>query len=553
MILRKCPLFFLKNYTNIWQNGESFDIIIVEYFIYKEWMVNMNKYRIVIIAIILCLFTGNVAYALMQGKRQGKLYTANNEMQYEKPTEEPIVADNEESIIQPNTEFTTEEPMTTEETKQDKKEPDKGKKKKKPSKNKGKENDTTAEETENGEGEEVPTTNTLVRLEYSWSDAHSLLYGKELNRNNIYVTGIFDNGDKESVSIENCTIEGFDSKKLGAGTCKISYYGVSVDAAYTILNYEVSIYCGTWDKRNLYRYGDAFSKTDLTVFAKMADGTNEQIAASDYDVEGLDTKKLGNNSCKIKYKDFAITESYQVHNYAVKLTSTIERFVVRGDVSFGELVQGQSVTVTMADGEKRELSTDEYEILGYSTKKDGDFTLTLQYEDVLLHIPYKVYYDILQIDLGEEQDAVQSVFFTENLTITSQADLPIDETYVSKKDGKTYRLVGVYTDSKCKKELEYPKTYDVTEGFRINRSSMQWHNYYLYLKYEVVPEEDSSEEDSSDEDTTQEDVEDETEGQTTKMKPVQPGTQDDKKKSFERNAKIDRLTMTIQKIWKGIN
>ncbi len=506
----------------------------------------MNKYRIVIIAIILCLFMGNAAYALVQGERQGKLYTANNEMQYEKPTEETMVADNEEEIIQPNTEFTTQESTEMQPTTETKKEPSKGGKKKKPSKDKGKESENTGEETENGDGEEVPTTKTLVRLEYTWSDAHALLYGKELNRNNIYVIGVFDNGDKESVSIENCTIEGFDSKKLGAGSCKISYYGVSVEASYTILNYEVRIYCGTWDKRNSYRYGDDFSETDLTVFAKMADGTIEQISASDYDVEGVDMKKLGTNSCQIKYKDFTITESYQVHNYAVALNSTIERFVVRGDVSFGELAEGQTVTVTMADGEKRQLSVGEYDILDYSTKKDGDFTLTLQYEEVQLHIPYKVYYDILQIDLGDEQDAVQTIFFTEDLTITSRGDLPVAETYVSKKDGKTYRLVGVYTDSKCKEKLKYPRTYTVRKGFRINRSSMQWHNYYLYLKYEEVPEEETTEEE-----TTEESTEDaSTEEGTTEEQSTQTGTQSNIKQRFKRNAKIDRLRIAIQKIWK---
>lgn len=452
--------------------------------------VYMNKHHIVAVAIILCLLVSNSAYALLEGERQAHLYTSNNQMNYEKPVDETIVADNETKTIQPNTEFTTEEPQPTEQSTETKTDNSGGSKKKKSNKKSDKEGKKSGDETENGDGETVLTTKKLVSLEYTWADCNSLLYGKDLNRNNIYVTGVYDNGDRENVAIENCTIAGFNPKKLGIGTCTISYYGVSVQASYTILNYELSIFCAAWDKRNQYRYGDVFSEADLSVFANMADGSIQEINASDYDVNGVDTKKIGRNSCTIQYKDFVITESYQVHNYAVELESTISRFVVRGDVSWSEIVSNDTVTVTMADGTQYNLTPNDYEVIGYSPKKRGGYTATLKYEGVTLDIPYQVYYDILEIDLGEEQDAVQSIFFTEDYTVSDVSDLGVEETYVSKRNGKTYRLVGVYLDKDCEKPLEYPITFTVEKGYRINRSSMQWHNHYLYLKYEEVPVEE---------------------------------------------------------------
>lgn len=461
------------------------------------WM-HMNKYRIVTIAIIICLLVGNSAYALVQGERQAHLYTSNNEMNYEKPVDEMVVADNDTETIQPNTEFTTEKPQTTEQSTEKTTEKSEGKKKKS-SKKSDKDGTKPGDETENGGDETVPTTKKLESLEYTWTDCNSLLYGKDLDPSNIYVTAVYDNGDRENVAIENCSIVGFNSKKLGAGNCTISYYGVSVQASYTILNYETSIFCAAWDKRNQYRYGDVFSKTDLAVSANMADGTVQELDAEDYSVNDVDTKKLGENQCTIQYKDFTITENYQVHNYAVELESTINRFVVRGDVEWWEIVSDDTVTVTMADGTKNVLSPEEYEVQGYSTKKRGGYTVTLKYEDVTLEIPYQVYYDILQIDLGEEQDAVQRLFFTEDLTVSELSDFGMEETYVSQKDGKTYRLAGAYLDQDYEKPVEYPMTFVVKKGYRINRSSMQWHNHYIYLQYEEVPEPIESPEDEENE------------------------------------------------------
>lgn len=451
----------------------------------------MNRNRIILLVIIFCLLIGNSAYALLTGERQAHLYTSNNQMNYEKPVEETIVASKEEETIQPNTEFATEEQQTTEQPNQQPEEntdSSKGSKKKKSNKKSGKEGDNTGDETESGGDETVPAMKQLVSLEYTWAEQNSLLYGKELNRSGIYVTGVYDNGDRENVAIENCTIAGFDSKKLGPGACTISYYGVSVQASYTILNYELGIYCGSWDKRDTYRYGDVFSEADLTVFANMADGTTQQISASDYSVDGVDTRMLGRNSCTIQYKDFVITESYQVHNYAVQLSSTINRFAVRGDVPWSDIMSADTVTVTMADGSTKNLGMDEYRMEGYTPTQSGAHQVRLTYEDVVLEIPYQVYYDILRIDLGEEQDATQDIFFTEEYTVKDSSDLDIEEEYVSKKDGKTYRLVGAFLDSEYETPLEYPMTFAVEKGYRINRSSMQWHHYNVYLKYEEVPE-----------------------------------------------------------------
>ena len=67
---------------------------------------------------------------------------------------------------------------------------------------------------------------------------------------------------------------------------------------------------------------------------------------------------------------------------------------------------------------------------------------------------------------------------------------------------------------------------------------------------EEVPQETFLEE----EETTEESTEDaSTEEGTTEEQSTQTGTQSNIKQRFKRNAKIDRLRIAIQKIWKGIN
>lgn len=471
----------------------------------------MERNHVIILVIIMCMLIGNVVYALVTGEREPFLYAMNNKMNYESQEEEIDVAENDPVIldedIELSTEATTEQDVkrerTTEQTtqsdstKSDSKKGSDNNSKKKSSEESEKKSDENSDNKSNEEGDEgeneeggndkAVNAKKLVDLICTWKDSDKLLYGKDMKTADIHVTGEYDNGDRETIPIENCTIKGFDSKKLGNGTCTISYYGLSKNISYKILNYELSIFCDSWDKRYQYRYGDSFSASDIVITANMADGSRENV--SDFDVSGIAMESVGEHVCTISYKSFTLSENYSVKNYPLSISSSITKFTVRGTVPWDDIAAGQTFIAEMADGTKRELSSSDYQVSGFSSAAAGNQEMTVSYDGVSIAIPYTVYYDSLKIDMGSEIGKSNAIHFTKELEIESAESLGLEKEYKDNESGAEYILEGIYSDSGYKNKFEFPKTYTANRKFRINSDGLPWHEYTVYAKYVKKAEE----------------------------------------------------------------
>lgn len=458
----------------------------------------MDRNRKIILTIILCLFAGSIFYALFTGEREPFLYAMNNKMNYDTNKEEIDVVKNDPVTIDEEIELSTEtttEQNNRKEKKTEKKtnnDDEKVSKSNKSDKESDQESDEESDQESSEEGENggdnieggddnAPVSKKLVELICTWKDSDKLLYGKAMKTSDIHVTGKYDNGDTENIPIENCTINGFDSNKLGEGTCTISYYGFSRNMSYTILNYELSIFCDSWDKRYQYRYGDNFLNSDIIVKANMADGSKENVL--DFNVSGIQMDSVGEHVCIISYKNFTLSEDYNVRNYPLSLESSINKFTVRGAVTWDEIVDGQTIKANMADGTVKELSSTDYLISGYPQSVSGSHELNISYDGVMITIPYVVYYDSLKVDMGGEIGKSVDIHFTTSLDITSAESLGLEEEYTDAESGIVYILEGIYNDSGYVHEFEFPKSYTANKRFRINSEGLPWHEYAVYAKY----------------------------------------------------------------------
>lgn len=448
--------------------------------------------------IVVCLLFCDIIYVLLSSQRNPQLYAMKNQMNYEVATEETVVAQNEEVSLEDITEFVTEEPSDVQvnERSTEVREQENANQyndKKKQGKNKKKSDSTSAEEetdsgtkTDGGGDENAISTKQLISIQCNWVGSEKLLYGKPLDYSTLQISGTYDTGEIQQIAVENCTIEGFESKRLGKGECTIRYYGLSTTASYVIHNYILNIACKEWEKRESYRYGDEFSKTDLCVVANMADGTVEPISSEDVSVKGIHMKKIGVQNCSISYKEFVLSESYEVHNFPIELVSNLRKFVVRGKVLWDEIETDCQVQVNMADGSSCILNKGEYLVSGYSTKKSGKQSLVISYDEVSLVIPYQVYSDIVRIDLGTESGTKKDIYFSDTIKIKGIKDLDIPATYYSQELEAEVCLVGVYYDAEYTKPVKFPIEYEPVSEYQINRDGLQWHDYTLYAKYELV-------------------------------------------------------------------
>ncbi|MBQ9014833.1 MAG: bacterial Ig-like domain-containing protein [Firmicutes bacterium] len=431
----------------------------------------MDKKRLILIALIGALMVGSSAISLAVSDRNAALYTSRNEMNYEMPQEEQIA---EDVIEVPDVQDSNVSDRKSENAKETK-----------PGEQAG--------ERKSGEGDEggaQTPERKLVSIQASWAGSHGLLYGIDPSISAISVRGHYSNGDEENIPIENCTLQGLDIKRLGSGTCTVLYYGLSASLNYTVNNWEKSIYVAGWDKADQYRYGDAFSKSDLSVRLVMADGSEKKLSTSSFNISGIDMKSVGSHAATVSYNGHSATAGYTVHNYPKSLASSIRKFAVRGDVKWKDIVKDETVIARMADGTKESLSPSDYTVSGFSTKENGSFTAAITYQGFTLEIPYHVEPAYIFITDRNNPNNTGKIAITRSTTIKSESQFNMQKEYRYGSQNKRYRLEGIYENPGYTKRFAGPVTYEVESEFRINRDGLEWQQYTLYAKYVPVNSDD---------------------------------------------------------------
>ena len=188
-------------------------------------------------------------------------------------------------------------------------------------------------------------------------------YGEDLN---IVVTATYSDGS--TANITNYTVEGFNNKEPGSQTVKISYYGKSSSFNTTVNNPVLTGISVSGNKQN-YEYGEDLN---IVVTASYSDDSTTNI--TNYQVEGFNNKKPGEQTVTIKYEGKTYTFKVNVNNpvlVSITAVSNKESYEYGDDLDV-------TVVATYSDGSQVKITN--YQVEGFNSREAGEQTLTFTFE-----------------------------------------------------------------------------------------------------------------------------------------------------------------------------
>ena len=132
--------------------------------------------------------------------------------------------------------------------------------------------------------------------------------GETFDTSGLMVMAYFENGDMRVISIDMCTITGFDSSTAGTKNITVSYAGVSTTFTITVKEPEPdptevtleSIAVTTNPTKVEYVVGDELDTTGLVVTASYSDGTTQVVTG--YELSGYDKTVAGTQTVTVTYE-----------------------------------------------------------------------------------------------------------------------------------------------------------------------------------------------------------------------------------------------------------
>ena len=188
-------------------------------------------------------------------------------------------------------------------------------------------------------------------------------YGEDLD---LIVTASYSDGS--NVRITDFTVEGFDCRQPGEQNVIVKYEGKTV-SFNTVINNPVLTGISAATNKETYEYGEDL---DIVVTASYSDDSTTNI--TDYEVEGFDKTKPGEQTVTIKYEGKTYTFKVTVNDPVLTGITAVSN---KESYEYGDELD-VTVEATYSDGSKV-LVTD-YQVEGFNSKEAGEQTLTFTFE-----------------------------------------------------------------------------------------------------------------------------------------------------------------------------
>ena len=208
--------------------------------------------------------------------------------------------------------------------------------------------------------------------------------GEELDLTGMQLAVQVD-GAKIPVAVEDCTVTGFDSSKVGEQEIIVVYE--TEDTIYsTVFTVRVvsvtSITLATKPAKLSYTYGETLDTTGLSILVHYSDGT-EDFVSEGLHVTGYSAKTVGLQKLRVSYQDRTTSFSIKVNPVEIAYVSSIGLAVKPAKLiyAYGEALDttGLSVLVHYSDGTVGYVST-YLNVTGYDAEVPGFQRLKITYQ-----------------------------------------------------------------------------------------------------------------------------------------------------------------------------
>ena len=196
------------------------------------------------------------------------------------------------------------------------------------------------------------------------SNKEAFEYGEELD---IVVTANYSDGS--SVAVTDYQIEGYNAQMPGNQNLLISYQGKTCSLSVRV-NDPILVNLSLEGNKDKYEYGEDLS---IAVIANYSDGSS--ISLNEYEVEGFDNKKPGQQVVTIKYGDKTCSFNTLISDPAVV---SVVATNIKDSYEYGEDLD-LVVNATFEDDSVKTVT--DYKVEGFDNKKPGQQDVTVKYED----------------------------------------------------------------------------------------------------------------------------------------------------------------------------
>ena len=209
--------------------------------------------------------------------------------------------------------------------------------------------------------------------------------GDELDESALTVTATYTDGTSEEISLDDddLIISGFDTEEAADSlTVTVSFRGQEATFNVKVIQLEVVSFVAELEEDALVFYGDELADVvaQLIVTATYNSGKVEELAASEFEVEGFNGEALGEQVLTINVGESSHTVNIVVLNYATKIEFENSKEVYNDGESFDENTIS-AIVATMADGSTRDLTLEDVEFAVPETfgSKAGQEKITMSY------------------------------------------------------------------------------------------------------------------------------------------------------------------------------
>ncbi len=202
--------------------------------------------------------------------------------------------------------------------------------------------------------------------------------GEELDLTGMIVKAKYSDDTEKTLNNSECTITGYDKTKLGPQTITVTYNKKTAKFNVTVVAPAVDhLEITTEPTKTQYMEGEELDLTGLVVTAYYANETSAVI--TDYDVEGFDPTKTGEQTVTVKYAgktaEFTVTVK-PVEIIGIEIT----KLPTKTEYEVGDALDltGIEVTVKYSDESEQVIATG-YTNSGYNGSQEGTCTITIRY------------------------------------------------------------------------------------------------------------------------------------------------------------------------------
>lgn len=227
--------------------------------------------------------------------------------------------------------------------------------------------------------EEVPEVDRII---VTAPDKTKYYIGEQLNMAGITVTAVYSDESEIILRSDEFTVSGFDSSTAGKKRVTISYGGKTASFEVEINAAQVVKLMLTVPDKTVYYIGESINTAGLTVKAEFSDGELRTVNIDEVSILGFDSSTAGKKEITVSYG--GKSASFEVE---IKSTHVTKLEVTAPDKTIYEIgesidLTGMEVKAAFSDGRIRTIGSDEYEVKGFDSSKEGKNVITISYGGV---------------------------------------------------------------------------------------------------------------------------------------------------------------------------